>query len=537
MSGFSGVQTGIARAAAFCILTLYLFSQSPGAAAGPLTTTAGNLQLSLGFQPDPPGPGQNHLTLVVKPGSAIEGATVTLDSSMYTMHMGGPSAKAAASGPGRFTATLLFGMGGPWQVTAHILRAGQPPVSANFRFKVSSDAVPPSSPTPASSQPAPGDSSAGNMSNGPSKPAPADDMGSMKDSRSTGMGGMAMDDAKDMKSDGKTAEASNAAGPYEVSIDATPPPIGQGQITIHVQDRQTHQPVSEGKVIARAAMRSMPMGETFHEAAPVPGHPGEFQLTWPFQMAGDWEIKAEYQGSKGVSDASAAVSPGAFEFPLWAKILLGLVTLGLLMALLNMARTANGRERLRRLAQRKNWLALLILAAIAVGAWLLVRHFKAGQVNWNAMSLQMQDYTAPTPVSVQPARYGVVGDVTTYTGTLKPYVEDTISPRVTGRILLAPYPGTRVMAGQVIVRMEQPDLVAKAVQGRYGTIAASHDVIEYQDRERQARDAAASARSGLESAGEMVRQTAAKLRSARADAAYWAGEIKREQFLLAHGAV
>lgn len=533
LSGFPSLLSKSQSVAAVCLLAVWFFGAVSGANAAPITASAGNMQLSLAFQPDPPGAGQNHLTLLVRPEGAVDGASVALGSSMYTMKMGGPSVKAIPSGGGRYTADLLFGMGGPWQVTARIARPGSPPVSANFRFNVSSDPVAPSSPSPVASHPAPSDSSAGKMSNA----APSGEMSSTKDSGSGGMSGMAMGDMKDSGSPDNKPVGSVSAGPYEVTIDTTPPPIGQGTIMIHVRDRQTHQLVSDGKVIARASMPSMPMGETYHQASPVPGHPGEFQLTWPFQMVGQWEIKAEFQGPKGTSDAAAPVSPGAFVFPRWAEILMGLAGLGLVIVLLNMTRTANGRERLRGMAQRKNLLALLILIAIAAGAWFLVQHFKAGQVDWNQMSMQMQDYTAPTPVSVQPAKYSSIGEVTTYTGAVAPYVEDTISPRVTGRILLAPYAGTRVTAGQVIVQMEQPDLVAKAVQGGYGTVAASHDVMEAQDRERQAHDAEASARSALGSAGDMVRQTTAKVESARADATYWASEIKRERFLLAHGAV
>jgi len=83
-----------------------------------------------------------------------------------------------------------------------------------------------------------------------------------------------------------------SSGPYKVSIDDTPPPIGLGRILIHVEDKTTHQPATNGTVIAKAAMPSMGMGDNYHEASPVTGRPGEYELDWPFQMAGEWEIHA-----------------------------------------------------------------------------------------------------------------------------------------------------------------------------------------------------------------------------------------------------
>ncbi|HET6387486.1 MAG TPA: efflux RND transporter periplasmic adaptor subunit, partial [Armatimonadota bacterium] len=379
------------------------------------------------------------------------------------------------------------------------------------------------------------------------------------------------------------AAASGSRGtssrPYDVTIDSAPPPIGRGQIVVHVRDHQSGQPVSGGTVIAKASMPSMPMGETFHKAVPAPGHPGEFQLPWSFQMAGDWVIQAEYKGPKGVTAAHVHVSPGALAFPLWADVLIGLIGVGLVASVGALARTRNGRERLKAAVQKKNLVALLVLAGVIVGAWLLVRRLKAGQIDWNQMSMEMADYTAPTPVSVQPVKYGAISGVITYTGTVAPYVEDTVFSRVTGRITRTLYSGDPVTAGEVVAQLDQPDLVAKAQEAQYATISAQHDVLEAKDKLRQAQDAVDSARaaveasaggvqearqnetgaggsismaesdlqaaidaqsiarSGADAAQAAVQQSTAQLQSARADAAYWKQEIPREAALLAHGAV
>ena len=525
------------------LLAVLLALAVSNAPAAPLSASAGGMALTLSFSPDPPTAAQNRLELTLKDpgGRPIDGAKVSFDTSMYTMSMPGPSAAAVPGGSGSYTASLLFGMAGPWEVTAHVSAPGRPRASASFRFTV-------------------GDT-------GPAAKSPPATPVTRVPAASTAT---------------KTAPGSPAIqGPaqYDVSIDTTPPPIGQGAIVVRVRDRQTGQPVTGGRVIAKASMPSMPMGETFHEAAPVPGSPGTFRLSWPFQMAGDWKITAEYQGEKGAVDASAAVSPGAFVFPVWAAAILGIAALALILALGSSLRTARGRERLKGMAQPKNLAGLLVLVAVALGAWLLVRHFKAGQVDWNQMSMQMQDYTAPTPVSVQPARYGTLGSVLTYTGSVTPFVEDTIYPRVTGRIVQTLYPGDPVTAGQVIVRLDEPDLVAKADQAHFAVTAAVHDVIEARNRVQQAQDALAAARaaaqgsqggvreaeqaqvgaggavaqaeSDLQAARDdrlaaladaskaqaAVRQARAKLVSAQADQGYWQSEIPREAALLARGAV
>jgi hypothetical protein len=113
------------------------------ARAAPLDTTAGGMRVTLATTPDPPEAGQNQLELKLSDsaGRPVNGAHITLSSAMYTMNMAGPSAIAARASAGEYHASILFGMAGPWRISAHVTPPGRKPVTASFRFNVA--AAPP----------------------------------------------------------------------------------------------------------------------------------------------------------------------------------------------------------------------------------------------------------------------------------------------------------------------------------------------------------------------------------------------------------
>jgi multidrug efflux pump subunit AcrA (membrane-fusion protein) len=69
------------------------------------------------------------------------------------------------------------------------------------------------------------------------------------------------------------------------------------------------------------------------------------------------------------------------------------------------------------------------------------------------MSMRVTSGNTPFPVSIAPVDRGpVVGNVV-YTGSVAPFNEEDVYPRVTGRIVEMPvYPGDPVRAGQVVAR-------------------------------------------------------------------------------------
>jgi hypothetical protein len=111
---------------------------SSSSASGGMTQKAGSFTVALSTDPSPPKAGDVTLRLKIadSAGTAVSGAKVHLDTSMYTMGMGGPSAEAKDEGGGNYSALISMGMGGPWRVEAKIRMPGQMPATARFDFPV-----------------------------------------------------------------------------------------------------------------------------------------------------------------------------------------------------------------------------------------------------------------------------------------------------------------------------------------------------------------------------------------------------------------
>jgi RND family efflux transporter MFP subunit len=229
------------------------------------------------------------------------------------------------------------------------------------------------------------------------------------------------------------------------------------------------------------------------------------------------------------------------------------------------------------------WSAAAIAAAV-LGATVIVRAYKKpGQMTvLEGMNMDMQAMASGpgmTPVAVETVRRTPFEAKVTYTGSILPYTEQSIFPRVDGYLRDFPvYAGDSVRAGQVLVRLEAPDLSRKAAEAQFGSAAAADDVLVSQaevarlQRERQA-DAAelAAAQSELEGtraqrraaqeavqeARDMIqvkqaafqqalqqvntaqagqRQAEKGVTSAQASVTYWQAELRRIQRLLKEGA-
>jgi membrane fusion protein (multidrug efflux system) len=184
-----------------------------------------------------------------------------------------------------------------------------------------------------------------------------------------------------------------------------------------------------------------------------------------------------------------------------------------------------------------------------------------------------------TPVAVETVRHTPFEAKVTYTGSILPFTEQSVFPRVDGYLRnFSVYAGDSVRAGQVLVRLEAPDLSRKAAEAQYGSAAAQQDVAVSEaevvrlERERrtavaelsaaqsersaargeqraaeravqEARDMIQVKQAALQQAQQQVGTAQASQReaekgvtSAQASVTYWEAELRRIQRLLKVGA-
>ena len=108
-------------------------------------------------------------------------------------------------------------------------------------------------------------------------------------------------------------------------------------------------------------------------------------------------------------------------------------------------------------------LKLLALAAlVAAGAWAYQANFGPGAKPAMDMSMRVTSGATPFPVTLGKVERGAVTGTVVYTGSVAPFNEEDIYPRVTGRIVEMPvYPGDAVRAGQVVARLDDIELTSR----------------------------------------------------------------------------
>jgi multidrug efflux pump subunit AcrA (membrane-fusion protein) len=118
-------------------------------------------------------------------------------------------------------------------------------------------------------------------------------------------------------------------------------------------------------------------------------------------------------------------------------------------------------------------LKLLVLALlVAAGAWALRANLRPDRPAMD-MSMRVTSGNTPFPVSIAPVERGpVVGNVV-YTGSVAPFNEEDVYPRVTGRIVEMPvYPGDAVRQGQVVARLDSVELSSRVGEAEAGLTTA-----------------------------------------------------------------
>ena len=139
-------------------------------------------------------------------------------------------------------------------------------------------------------------------------------------------------------------------------------------------------------------------------------------------------------------------------------------------------------------------LRLVALAAVlAAGAWAYWANFGPGAKQAMDMGMRVTSGTTPFPVTVAPVERGPVRGTAVYTGSVAPFNEEDIYPRVTGRIVEMPvYPGDAVRAGQVVARLDDVELSSRVreaeamaataqanrAQMEADVVAAQHGIVQ-----------------------------------------------------------
>jgi HlyD family secretion protein len=146
-----------------------------------------------------------------------------------------------------------------------------------------------------------------------------------------------------------------------------------------------------------------------------------------------------------------------------------------------------------------SWLLKLVvlLALAAAAVWAYRANVASGRPGMD-MNMRVSAGDTPFPVTlVQVERRAMTGTVV-YTGSVAPFNEEDIFPRVTGRIVEMPvYPGDAVRAGQIVARLDDIELSSRVreaeataasaqanrAQMEADVVAAQHAVVQ-SDKER-----------------------------------------------------
>lgn len=104
--------------------------------------------------------------------------------------------------------------------------------------------------------------------------------------------------------------------------------------------------------------------------------------------------------------------------------------------------------------------ALVLL--VAAGVWAYWANLGPGARPAMNMDMRVTAGAAPFPVALAAVERGPMRGTVVYTGSVAPFNEDDIYPRVTGRIVEMPvYPGDAVRPGQVVARLDDAELSSR----------------------------------------------------------------------------
>ncbi|MBI2492236.1 MAG: efflux RND transporter periplasmic adaptor subunit [Candidatus Rokubacteria bacterium] len=170
-------------------------------------------------------------------------------------------------------------------------------------------------------------------------------------------------------------------------------------------------------------------------------------------------------------------------------------------------------------------LKLLVLAAlVAAGAWAYQANFGPGAKPAMDMNMRATSGATPFPVTLGKVERGTVTGTVVYTGSVAPFNEEDIYPRVTGRIVEMPvYPGDAVRAGQVVARLDDVELSSRVREAE--AMAATSQANR------------AQMEADLVAAQHGIVQMDKELAMVEAEVGYARGVAARSERLVASGAI
>jgi HlyD family secretion protein len=188
---------------------------------------------------------------------------------------------------------------------------------------------------------------------------------------------------------------------------------------------------------------------------------------------------------------------------------------------------------------------LLALAlVVAAGAWAYYANVSSPRP---AMDMAGGASPASTsyPVTLGAVERGPITGAVTYTGSVAPFNEEDVFPRVTGRIVEMPvYPGDAVRPGQVVARLDDVELTSRAEEAAAGAVAAAANVAQMEADVLAARHGVARmereigmAVAEVTAARDTVTQMEKELAMAEAETGYQEQVSAREEQLFTSGAV
>ncbi len=197
-------------------------------------------------------------------------------------------------------------------------------------------------------------------------------------------------------------------------------------------------------------------------------------------------------------------------------------------------------------ARARTW-GLRMGALVAVGAaagWAYYANVVAGRPTMD-MTMRVSAGGAAFPVTLARVERRRMTGTVIYTGSVVPFAEEDIYPRVTGRIVEMPvYPGDAVRPGQVVARLDDAELSSRVREATAATTAAEAnvaqmeaDVVAASHGVTQMEREVAMTVADVAAAREGVVQMERELAMVEAEASYQEPLLAREEQLFRVGAV
>ena len=164
-----------------------------------------------------------------------------------------------------------------------------------------------------------------------------------------------------------------------------------------------------------------------------------------------------------------------------------------------------------------------IVVVVLAGAWAYYANVSSGKPTMD-MNMRIASGNIPFPVTLVSVERGSITGTVTYTGSVAPWSEEDIYPRVTGRIVeMRVYPGNRVEKGQVVARLDDVELSSRVreAEGMLATSQANRAQME----------------ADLIAARHGVQQMEKELAMTEAESGYQQLVAARDEQLFAKGAV